>query len=216
MPGPARPRPACPWLEASAVRPRGHPWKCPSPTLVGSLLEATSLLFFSSFFPSLGNVGFVLFCFIVVEGRQNFPPTFLGSLVGPENSVNIPQINGRKADRFHFCMYPAAFAGERSPQNLGLSAHTRGCPERSHCGEGSRTLSQQSWFVQTSLSSLGLNILSLVIRMFFSSWHREAVFHVGVLSPLFRRKRGGQHAFPASVVFQVSVSQETRSEPPPR
>lgn len=62
--------------------------------------------------------------------------------------------------------------------------------------------------------SLGLNILSLVIRTPFSSWRGEPIFTWEFYLLFSGRKGGGQKALPASVVFQVSLTQETRSESP--
>lgn len=49
---------------------------------------------------------------------------------------------------------------------------------------------------------LGLDSPSLVIRMFFSSRYREGLFHMRVISPVFRKKSGSHNAF-LTVVFQV-------------
>lgn len=41
----------------------------------------------------------------------------------------------------------------------------------------------------------------LVIRIFISSCYREDIFHMGVLSPAFRKDRGGQKSFLYLLVF---------------
>lgn len=55
-------------------------------------------------------------------------------------------------------------------------------------------------------NSLGLDSQSL-IRMFFSNWCRKDIFHRGVLSLAFRKKRGGQSTLLAPAIFQVLLVQ---------
>lgn len=58
-------------------------------------------------------------------------------------------------------------------------------------------------FVQISI---GLKSPSLVIGIFLSYGYRKNIFHIGVLSPAFRRKSRGQRALLVPAVFQVPLA----------
>ena len=54
---------------------------------------------------------------------------------------------------------------------------------------------------------LGVDSLSLVIRMVSSPWHQEATFLMGNLWSTFRQKGGGQRVLPTSAVSQLPSAQ---------
>lgn len=44
-------------------------------------------------------------------------------------------------------------------------------------------------------------------KIFLPSWYRESIFHIGVLSPVFRKKKRNQRVPFVSPIFQVPLAQ---------
>ena len=67
----------------------------------------------------------------------------------------------------------------------------------------------KSYFNKVCLSDFSsplLSSLSLIMRMFLSPGSEDTIY-MGILSPVFRKKKEGQSAFLAFAVFQMSLTQ---------
>lgn len=72
-----------------------------------------------------------------------------------------------------------------------------------------RTLKESKcYFNKVCIYKTHLGLMpSLVIRMFLPSQYKESIFHMGDLSPTFKKKREGQSILLVPAVFQVSLHQ---------
>ena len=99
-----------------------------------------------------------------------------------------------------FCIvYFWSSKGEAKKKWVGLSAYTLSWTKSSSSGKVKYwETKDKSRFNEVVQISLTLNSLSLVKRMFLSSWNREGIVHMGLFIPAFGKKGRGQ-----SVLFGI-------------
>lgn len=101
---------------------------------------------------------------------------------------------------FVFCIvYFWSSKGEAKKKWVGLSAYTLSWMKSSSCGKVKYwETKDKSRFNEVVQISLTLNSLSLVKRMFLSSWNREGIVHMGLFIPALGKEGRGQ-----SVLFGI-------------